>query len=71
MLKALTDPLTDANTTYVYDGAGRVASRTDSAGMYAYDGMGNRTSWLNHRRLLKPIGYVPPAEFEAAYWSLR
>jgi hypothetical protein len=23
--------------------------------------------WLNHRRLLEPIGYVPPAEFEAAY----
>jgi hypothetical protein len=25
--------------------------------------------WFNHRRLLEPIGYVPPAEFEAAYWS--
>jgi putative transposase len=24
--------------------------------------------WFNHRRLLEPIGYVPPAEFEAAYW---
>jgi putative transposase len=23
--------------------------------------------WFNHRRLLAPIGYVPPAEFEAAY----
>jgi transposase InsO family protein len=23
--------------------------------------------WFNHRRLLKPIGHVPPAEFEAAY----
>ena len=23
--------------------------------------------WFNHRRLLGPIGYVPPAEFEAAY----
>jgi putative transposase len=23
--------------------------------------------WFNHRRLLKPIGYVPPAEFEAAF----
>jgi putative transposase len=23
--------------------------------------------WLNHRRLLEPIGYVPPAEFEAAF----
>jgi putative transposase len=23
--------------------------------------------WFNHRRLLEPIGYVPPAEFEAAY----
>ncbi len=24
--------------------------------------------WFNHRRLLEPIGYVPPAEFEAAYY---
>ena len=23
--------------------------------------------WFNHRRLLEPIGNVPPAEFEAAY----
>jgi len=23
--------------------------------------------WFNHRRLLEPIGYVPPAEFEQAY----
>ena len=25
--------------------------------------------WFNHRRLLEPIGDVPPAEFEAAYWG--
>jgi transposase InsO family protein len=24
--------------------------------------------WFNHRRLLEPIGDVPPVEFEAAYW---
>ena len=23
--------------------------------------------WFNHRRLLEPIGYVPPVEFEAAF----
>ena len=23
--------------------------------------------WFNHRRLFGPIGYVPPAEFEAAF----
>ena len=23
--------------------------------------------WCNHRRLLEPIGHVPPAEFEAAF----
>ena len=23
--------------------------------------------WFNHRRLLEPLDYVPPAEFEAAY----
>ena len=25
-------------------------------------------SWFNHHRLLEPIGYVPPAEFEANYY---
>jgi hypothetical protein len=25
--------------------------------------------WFNHRRLLEPIGHIPPAEFEAAYWT--
>jgi putative transposase len=25
--------------------------------------------WFNHRRLLEPIGSVPPAEFEAAYYE--
>ncbi len=24
--------------------------------------------WFNHRRLLEPIGHVPPAELEAAYY---
>lgn len=24
--------------------------------------------WFNHRRLLEPIGYIPPAEAEAAYY---
>jgi transposase InsO family protein len=23
--------------------------------------------WFNHRRLLEPIGHVPPAELEQAY----
>ena len=23
--------------------------------------------WFNHRRLFEPIGYIPPAEFEALY----
>jgi transposase InsO family protein len=23
--------------------------------------------WFNHRRLLEPIGHIPPAEFEATY----
>jgi transposase InsO family protein len=27
--------------------------------------------WFNHRRLLEPIGYVPPAEFEARYYEQR
>jgi transposase InsO family protein len=27
--------------------------------------------WFNNRRLLEPIGYVPPAEFEAAYYAGR
>jgi putative transposase len=27
------------------------------------------TDWFNTRRLLEPIGYVPPAEFEARYYE--
>ena len=27
--------------------------------------------WVNHRRLLEPIGYVPPAEYEARYYERR
>jgi transposase InsO family protein len=27
--------------------------------------------WFNHRRLLEPIGYIPPAEKEAAYYRAR
>jgi transposase InsO family protein len=27
--------------------------------------------WFNKRRLLEPIGYVPPLEFEAAYYAKR
>ena len=26
-------------------------------------------AWNNHRRLLEPLGYVPPAEFEQAYYD--
>ena len=25
--------------------------------------------WFNHRRLLEPIGNIPPAEYEANYWA--
>ena len=28
----------------------------------------NWVDWFNHRRLLSSIGYVPPAEFEMAYY---
>jgi transposase InsO family protein len=27
--------------------------------------------WFNHRRLLEPIGNVPPAEFEDVYYSTQ
>ena len=27
--------------------------------------------WFNTRRLLEPIGYVPPAEYEARYYERR
>jgi putative transposase len=27
--------------------------------------------WFNNRRLLEPLGYVPPAEFEAAYYQTQ
>ena len=26
-------------------------------------------AWYDHRRLLEPLGYVPPAEFEQAYYD--
>ena len=25
--------------------------------------------WFNHRRLMQPLGYVPPAEFESMYYQ--
>ncbi|MBS1261269.1 MAG: hypothetical protein MAG453_00590 [Calditrichaeota bacterium] len=25
--------------------------------------------WFNNRRLLEPIGYIPPAEFEQLYYQ--
>jgi putative transposase len=25
--------------------------------------------WFNHTRLLEPIGYIPPAEYEAAHYA--
>lgn len=27
--------------------------------------------WYNHQRLLEPIGYLPPAEYERNYYSRR
>jgi transposase InsO family protein len=27
-----------------------------------------RVAWFNHRRLLEPISYIPPAEAEANYY---
>jgi hypothetical protein len=27
--------------------------------------------WFNTRRLLEPIGYVPPAEYEARYYEAQ
>ena len=27
--------------------------------------------WFNHRRLLEPIGNVPPAEYEQGYYRLN
>jgi transposase InsO family protein len=27
--------------------------------------------WFNNRRLLEPIGHIPPAEFEQAYYHQR
>jgi transposase InsO family protein len=28
-------------------------------------------AWYNTRRLLEPLGYVPPAEFERAYYNCQ
>ena len=27
--------------------------------------------WFNHHRLLEPIGYIPPVEYEETYWRQR
>ena len=27
--------------------------------------------WFNHQRLLEPIGYIPPAEYEEAFYQRR
>lgn len=27
--------------------------------------------WFNNRRLLAPLGYMPPAEFESMYYSRK
>jgi transposase InsO family protein len=27
--------------------------------------------WFNNRRLLEPIGYIPPAEYESAYYQTK
>lgn len=29
----------------------------------------NWVYWFNHHRLLEPIGYVPPAEFEEVFYK--
>jgi transposase InsO family protein len=28
-------------------------------------------AWFNHHRLMEPLGYIPPAEFEANYHRQR
>ena len=28
-------------------------------------------AWFNNRRLLEPIAYMPPAEYEAAYYATQ
>jgi putative transposase len=28
-------------------------------------------AWFNNRRLLQSIGYVPPVEYEAAYYAAQ
>lgn len=35
-------------------------------GRIRHPGMGD---WFNHRRLLEPIGNMPPAEAEARYYA--
>ena len=32
-------------------------------------GQASKFDWFNMCRLLEPIGYVPPAEFEARYYE--
>ena len=39
----------------------RISSRVEYATLEWVD-------WFNHRRLLEPIGYLPPVEFEQLYY---
>ena len=34
------------------------------------DAMLEWVDWFNHRRLLEPIGNIPPAEAEAQYYAM-
>ena len=30
-----------------------------------------RVDWFNNRRLLEPLGYLPPVEYEAAHYQTQ
>jgi hypothetical protein len=66
------ETLVSAVACSVKGGAMRASIRTapNLAALAATAALGGRarhavTVWFNHRRLLEPIGYVTPAEFEA------
>ena len=47
---------------------GRLAGPWRHLDTVEYAALGG-VDWFNHRRLLDPIGNLPPAEFEQAYYE--
>ena len=53
----------------VQDGSDQKAGAMEDLGWRGVCDAGMGADWFNHRRLLAPIGNVPPAEYEKMYYD--